>query len=226
MLLSRTAPAILVAACAALAGPAVIAPAAHAQGTQPTNAAANPPPAAKTDAPSLVNGWIGIAIIAAIGYGVFRKLRAKGVDPKELLGKLVVEDAVQAPARANAPSTPPPAALDDLPSPSARASEPSRPPTPARLQALGGPRGGTSATLVDGFLLGRAPHCQLVIDEESVSREHAAIHHSPEAGWVVADRSSSNGTWLNGRRIDQPTALRQGDTLQIGASRFRFEGGA
>lgn len=226
MLLSRIAPAPRFVAFAALAGPAFLSPSAAAQGTNPSSVAANPPPAAKTDAPSLVNGWIGIALIAVIGYGVYRKLRAKGVDPQALIGKLVVEDARQAPTRDQASTAPPLPALDDLPAPSMRPSAPERPAAPARLQAIGGPGGGTSATLVDGFLIGRAPQCHLVIEEDSVSREHAAIHHSPEAGWVVADRSSSNGTWLNGRRIDQPTALRQGDTLQIGASRFRFEGGA
>jgi len=182
--------------------------------------------AAAPDRPRLVDGWIGIGVVVALGYAAYRKFRASGVDPKAVIGRFVVDDATQAPARGAAAQSPAPPPLDDLPAPSSRAPTSSAPSAPARLVATGGPLLGKSARLVDPFVLGRAPGCSLVLDEESVSREHAAIHHSDAAGWVVSDRNSANGTWLNGRRIDQPTALRPGDTLQVGSSRFRFEGGA
>jgi S1-C subfamily serine protease len=44
--------------------------------------------------------------------------------------------------------------------------------------------------------------------------------------WIVADRGSSNGTFVNGKRITEPQALLPGDTILIGATTIQFRQGA
>ena len=63
-------------------------------------------------------------------------------------------------------------------------------------------------------IIGRAPSCDLVLVEGGCSRKHAMLR-STQAGWVVEDLGSSNGTLLNGRVI-QSSPLEQGDVVQIG----------
>lgn len=48
----------------------------------------------------------------------------------------------------------------------------------------------------------------------TVSRRHCQIDFGPE-GWQVRDCGSTNGTWVNGARIEGPTPLGSGDTLSL-----------
>ena len=66
--------------------------------------------------------------------------------------------------------------------------------------------------------VGRAGDCDFVLDEPTVSRHHAVLRRTPE-GWLIRDAGSTNGTRLNGWRIDE-AALRVGDELTIGINRF------
>ena len=70
--------------------------------------------------------------------------------------------------------------------------------------------------------LGRSTDNTLVIDDEFVSLHHAAIRLQGEDWWIV-DLGSTNGTWLNDRRVDKPAKVRSGDTLRFGRLRARFE---
>jgi hypothetical protein len=68
------------------------------------------------------------------------------------------------------------------------------------------------------FEVGRQRGCFLAdAGETSVSRRHAAVFPD-DAGWWVADRGSTNGTYLNGTRLgEQPAGpLRAGDIVQFG----------
>lgn len=72
---------------------------------------------------------------------------------------------------------------------------------------------------VDGELtLGRAEDAGLVIDDPEISRVHAVIAHTAD-GIEIRDLSSLNGTWVNGERINTPTALAPGDVVKIGKTR-------
>lgn len=55
----------------------------------------------------------------------------------------------------------------------------------------------------------------LVIDDEFASGHHARFHHAHEL-WYVEDLGSTNGTWLNGRRIGAAQRLEKGDKVRIG----------
>jgi hypothetical protein len=105
----------------------------------------------------------------------------------------------------------------DLPAPSRwrRALERLRAalaPAPAGL--LGDP-----AALSRGQItLGRSSSCQLVLAEDTVSRRHAALVLR-DGAWRVVDLGSSNGTWVNGRRVVE-AEVRPGDELRLGGARL------
>lgn len=76
----------------------------------------------------------------------------------------------------------------------------------------------------DVFLIGRGEDCDLVIASRQVSRHHARIMRS-DRGFLLEDLGSKNGTHLNGKRIDEPALLQDGDEIQIAlAQRLTFIG--
>lgn len=67
--------------------------------------------------------------------------------------------------------------------------------------------------------------CQLVVPQDSVSRQHAALVLRDDRVWVE-DRNSGNGTMVNGRAIslgDPPIALNAGDRLTLGEVELIFD---
>lgn len=88
-----------------------------------------------------------------------------------------------------------------------------------------GPNAG-SRYLLDQELvrLGRHPEADILLDDVTVSRQHAEIRRTPE-GYVVRDAGSLNGTYLNRQRAEE-ALLRNGDELQIGRFRLVFYGEA
>ena len=67
----------------------------------------------------------------------------------------------------------------------------------------------------DRTTLGRRPYNDIVIDNLAVSGEHAVLQMSG-AEVYLEDLNSTNGTYVNGRRISAATTLRRGDALQVG----------
>lgn len=62
--------------------------------------------------------------------------------------------------------------------------------------------------------IGRADDNDVVVDDRWVSRYHAQVRR--EAGrYLAVDLGSKNGTFVNGRRITAPTALSDGDQVQV-----------
>jgi pSer/pThr/pTyr-binding forkhead associated (FHA) protein len=73
----------------------------------------------------------------------------------------------------------------------------------------------------DGLTIGRNPESGLVLRGSDVSRRHAMIRASIQ-GYVLRDLST-NGTYVNGRRVDGSQVLGMGDVIRIGEEEFRFE---
>ncbi len=65
--------------------------------------------------------------------------------------------------------------------------------------------------------VGRSSRCDVVIIHPEVSRSHARLVWQGDTFWVE-DLSSTNGTWVNGRRLPphEPVALKPGDVIGLG----------
>ena len=64
--------------------------------------------------------------------------------------------------------------------------------------------------------LGRATGNTHVLDLPGISRSHAMLQPGPTGGYLLADLKSTNGTYLNGLRIEQVVPLRDGDKIELG----------
>lgn len=64
-------------------------------------------------------------------------------------------------------------------------------------------------------LLGRAPICTLVLDDDYASNKHARIFPQ-HGGWWVEDLGSTNGTYVDDERISAPVELTPGRQVRIG----------
>jgi pSer/pThr/pTyr-binding forkhead associated (FHA) protein len=147
--------------------------------------------------------FVGLLIRSAI-----RAESRRRVGPKSLPAQ-----RTRPPARPKAPSDSPPAAVPPGPVSA-----------PARLTI------GTSAgqqqvdVLVSPFTIGRRRENMLVLSDDHVSRSHARLQF--EGGcWYVIDAGSSNGVFVNGRRVSVEQ-LQPGDEIDIGPYILRFDSAA
>lgn len=72
----------------------------------------------------------------------------------------------------------------------------------------------------DSFMLGRAPDCELVIDEDSVSKQHAQIDWNDGIA-VIHDLKSANGVFVNGQKV-AIHKLTDNDLITLGSTRMFF----
>src|SRR5579862_3475766 len=77
----------------------------------------------------------------------------------------------------------------------------------------------------DVTVLGRAPECQIQLDSNMVSRRHAQVTREKDS-YFVEDLGSGNGTFLNGKRLNERTLLKANDRLKLGPILLRFESGS
>ncbi len=66
--------------------------------------------------------------------------------------------------------------------------------------------------------LGRSERMTIALEDVYVSDEHALVSPDDE-GWIVRDLGSTNGTYLNGAKVTQPTPISAGDQLRLGKTR-------
>lgn len=70
--------------------------------------------------------------------------------------------------------------------------------------------------------IGRLSSNSIMLADERVSRRHALINVQGHHEFWLVDLGSGNGTYLNSRRVVQPTRLREGDKIEIAAFSFVF----
>jgi hypothetical protein len=72
--------------------------------------------------------------------------------------------------------------------------------------------------------VGRAADCELTLNDKSVSKIHAALLMTAEGTLLVADTGSTNGTYLNGRRISygESRLIEDGDVVGFGDVEVRL----
>ena len=86
---------------------------------------------------------------------------------------------------------------------------------PKKAVVIEGPARGKTFDISDELIVGRADKCHLVLDDTYVSQVHARIFSKGET-YVLEDLGSTNGTYLNRRRITSPTEVQRGDRIKIG----------
>ena len=74
---------------------------------------------------------------------------------------------------------------------------------------------GKSFDLDSELTIGRTDRCRIVLDDPYVSSVHARIYSEGDT-CLVEDLGSTNGTYLNRKRITSPAELQRGDRLKIG----------
>ena len=73
-----------------------------------------------------------------------------------------------------------------------------------------------------GATMGRSRQCDVTVDDPNVSRNHAEVR--PRGGsWVLTDLGSTNGSRLNGHRVEGSEVLKPGDEIEVGTTVLRFE---
>jgi pSer/pThr/pTyr-binding forkhead associated (FHA) protein len=68
-------------------------------------------------------------------------------------------------------------------------------------------------------VIGRSPSADLVISDEFASNMHAKLVSVGDE-WILQDLNSTNGTFLDGKRVTTPMTMRAGATVRIGTTTF------
>lgn len=112
------------------------------------------------------------------------------------------------PARPSPPA-PPPAAASSVST--------AQPMGAARLKVVEPPdRKGQVFDVTDETKIGRASSCDIALADDSyVSQLHARLYRR-EGTLFIEDLGSTNGTFLNRKKLSGPVSLRRGDRIQIG----------
>lgn len=78
-----------------------------------------------------------------------------------------------------------------------------------------------SCRCVQEVTIGRHGECDIAIpDDKAVSGKHCIIYIGSDGNLMVTDNKSSNGTYLNDGKLERETRLENGDTLEIGRTRY------
>jgi hypothetical protein len=88
------------------------------------------------------------------------------------------------------------------------------------VRSGGGRQGETFPLEGDAVEIGRSPEADVFLDDVTVSRTHAILSRE-DTGYVIEDKGSLNGTYVNRRRVEQAT-LQDGDEVQIGKYRLTY----
>ena len=89
------------------------------------------------------------------------------------------------------------------------------------LVLTSGPQAGRRFEIGEELVIGRED-AGCVIEDDEVSRRHALVRVAGD-DLVLEDCGSTNGTWVNGSRIDGPTVVRTGDVVRVGETAIAVE---
>lgn len=79
-----------------------------------------------------------------------------------------------------------------------------------------------SFDLGNELIVGRASKCQVVIDDSYASQVHARIFRRGDSVYLE-DMGSTNGTYLNRRKVTSAIVVNRGDTARIGKTEMEFK---
>jgi hypothetical protein len=101
----------------------------------------------------------------------------------------------------------------------------------SRMKEVGGGVGAGSLVLPSGarvpcnnqtITIGRLPDCTISVADPNVSRRNTEIRPAG-TGFLIVDMGSTNGTKVNGVRIEGERVLSDGDIVSVGNTHLRFE---
>ena len=154
-----------------------------------------------------------IAFLVLLYLFIWRIVRTVGRDARPSQESFVMRPAA------------PPASVP-MPAPAAQEPAPPQPAGPPRLVVERSPvlQAGSELELDStSFTVGRSFENDVAIDgDEFASARHLRIEPRRDGVWVH-DLGSTNGTFVNGERIDGPRRLVPGDVVAVGATELRFE---
>jgi pSer/pThr/pTyr-binding forkhead associated (FHA) protein/S1-C subfamily serine protease len=84
-------------------------------------------------------------------------------------------------------------------------------------------RDGKEYPITCATLIGRSPECNIVIEQDGISRHHAQIEVA-EGRTTLRDLGSESGTFVNGERITAPVEIRSGDRIRLHEVEFTVKG--
>lgn len=120
-----------------------------------------------------------------------------------------MRDEISGPRPARAARTAPPA----------ERSAAGRPPDSLVVVPSGGkPR---TYSLDNELIIGRSDKCQVILSDSYASQVHARVFRADEAVFIE-DMGSTNGTYLNRRKIASPMPVNRGDRARIGKTELLF----
>jgi len=97
-----------------------------------------------------------------------------------------------------------------------REPTPSLPPGPSTLLVHGsGDARPRTVRLTASMTVGRAPECELRIEDTYASQQHARLFAKNDS-WFVEDLGSTNGTFVNEQKLAAPAMLQPGDKVRVG----------
>lgn len=150
-------------------------------------------------------------LLALIYLFFFRVLRA-------VWAEITPPKVVAAPVgRTRAPKPGKPAKV------TAPAARPSRPEPTGNLVVLEPAElRGRTYSLGAEITVGRAPGCSVMVDDTFVSQVHARVFQR-EGNYLVEDLGSTNGTYLNKKKLSGTMMMHRGDRLQVGNTVLELE---
>ncbi len=92
-----------------------------------------------------------------------------------------------------------------------------------RLVVVAGRAAGVAVPLNGLIQIGRSADSTVDIDDDYASSHHARLWQQDDGGWVIEDLQSTNGTYVNGIRLDRPTLVNGEDIIRIGRSQLKLE---
>lgn len=88
---------------------------------------------------------------------------------------------------------------------------------PRKVVIVRGPGSGQAWQLGQAVMtFGRAEDCSVVLEDEYCSNRHARLVPRADGRWLVEDTGSTNGTFVNERKITGPTVVSIGERIRMG----------
>ena len=95
------------------------------------------------------------------------------------------------------------------------AAESALPPGPSKVVIHAEGAKPRTVPVAGNMVVGRAPECELELDDTFVSQQHARLF-AKNGSWYVEDLGSTNGTFVNGAPVTTRRLLQPGDVIRIG----------